>query len=231
MFGKGKIELHSGERECEKGIDFSAGCVKVESWLIRDQPSPGGKPHTSKGDIIMTKANENTNETRIEIIRTSTTLSIRLGNNSLMVEAADLKPSMLNLLAMRGLADSLRDSTALPKGSTTVDKWTALMATFNRIEDGTYTARTKGSGVSEPKGGILANALFRFAQANPTAKEAQVFTSLEATIERLRKAGKSVQSKLLNNPPAHIAPFIEEVRKEMVKDVEINGDSLLNSIL
>ena len=178
----------------------------------------------------MTKANENT-ETRIEIIRTSTTLSVRLGNNSLMVEAADLKPSMLNLLAMRGLADSLRDSTALPKGSTIEDKWAALSATFNRIEDGTYTARTKGSGVSEPKGGILANALFRFAQATPDSKEAQVFTSLEVTIERLKKAGKSVQSKLLNNPPAHIAPFIEEVRKEMVKDVEINSDTLLDSIL
>ena len=124
----------------------------------------------------MTKANENntnTNtETRIEIIRTSTTLSIRLGNNSLMVEAADLKPSMLNLLAMRGLADSLRDSTALPKGSTVEDKWAALSATFSRIKDGTYTARTKGSGVSEPKGGILANALFRFAKANPDTKEA-----------------------------------------------------------
>ena len=181
----------------------------------------------------MTQVNENTNtnETRIEIIRTSTTLSVRLGNNSLMVEAADLKPSMLNLLAMRGLADSLRDSTALPKGSTIEDKWAALSATFNRIEDGTYTARTKGSGVSEPKGGILANALYRFAQANPGTKEAQVFTSLEVTIERLKAAGKSVQSKLLNNPPAHIAPFIEEVRKEMVKDVEINGDSLLDSIL
>ena len=181
----------------------------------------------------MTKANENnTNtETRIEIIRTNSTLSVRPGNNSLMVEAADLKPSMLNLLAMRGLADSLRDSTALPKGSTIEDKWSALSATFSRIEDGTYTARTKGSGVTEPKGGILANALFRFAQANPTAKEAQVFTSLEATIERLKKAGKSVQSKLLNNPPSHIAPYIEEVRREMVKNVEINGDTLLDSIL
>lgn len=230
MFGKGKIGLHLGERKCEKGIDFSAGCVKVESWLIRDQPAPGDKPHTSKGDMIMTKTNETT-ETRIEIIRTNSTLSVRLGNNSLMVEAADLKPSMLNLLAMRGLADSLRDSTALPKGSTIEDKWAALSATFNRIEDGTYTARTKGSGVSEPKGGILANALFRFAQATPDSKEAQVFTSLEVTIERLKKAGKSVQSKLLNNPPAHIAPFIEEVRREMVKDVEINGDTLLDSIL
>ena len=180
----------------------------------------------------MTKANENnTNETRIEIIRTNSTLSVRLGNNSLMVEAADLRPDMPNLLAMRGLADSLRDSTALPKGSTIEDKWAALSATFTRIEDGTYTARTKGSGVSEPKGGILANALFRFAQATPGSKEAQVFTSLEVTIERLKKAGKSVQSKLLNNPPAHIAPYIEEVRKEMVKDVEINGDMLLDSIL
>ena len=182
----------------------------------------------------MAQANENnTNNdtTRIEIIRTSTTLSVRLGNNSLMVEAADLKPSMLNLLAMRGLADSLRDSTALPKGSTVEDKWSALMATFNRIDDGVYTARTKGSGVTEPKGGILANALFRFAQSNPEAKEAQVFTSLEATIERLRKAGKSVQSKLLNNPPAHIAPYIEEVRREMVKSVEVDGDMLLDSIM
>lgn len=182
----------------------------------------------------MTKANENntnTDTTRIEIIRTNLTLSVRLGNNSLMVEAADLKPSMLNLLAMRGLADSLRDSTALPKGSTIEDKWAALSATFSRIEDGTYTARTKGSGVSEPKGGILANALFRFAQSHPEAKEAQVFTSLEATIERLRKAGKSVQSKLLNNPPSHITPYIEEVRREMVKAVEIGGDTLLDSIL
>lgn len=179
----------------------------------------------------MAKANENTNETRIEIIRTSTTLSIRLGNDSLMVEASELRPDMLNLLAMRGLADSLRDSTALPKGSTIMDKWSALMATFNRIEEGTYTARTKGSGVSEPKGGILANALFRFAQANPESKEAKVFTSLDVTIERLRQAGKSVQSKLLYNPPAHIAPYIEEVRKEMVKAVEINGDTLLDSIL
>lgn len=180
----------------------------------------------------MAKANENnTTETRIEIIRTSSTLSVRLGNNSLMVVAADLKPSMLNLLAMRGLADSLRDSTALPKGSTIEDKWAALSATFNRIEDGTYTARTKGSGVSEPKGGILANALYRFAQANPGTKEAQVFTSLEVTIERLKAAGKSVQSKLLNNPPAHIAPYIEEVRREMVKAVEVDGDTLLDSIL
>ena len=130
----------------------------------------GDKPHTSKGDTIMTKANESNNETRIEIIRTNSTLSVRLGNNSLMVVAADLRPSMLNLLARRGLADSLRDSTALPKGSTIEDKWAALSATFTRIEDGTYTARTKGSGVSEPKGGILANALFRFAQATPTPK-------------------------------------------------------------
>lgn len=173
----------------------------------------------------------NINETRIEIIRTSSTLSVRLGDNSLMVEASELRPDMLNLLAMRGLADSLRDSTALPKGSTVGDKWAALSATFTRIKEGTYTARTKGSGVSEPKGGILANALFRFAQANPTAKEAQVFTSLEATVERLRKAGKSVQSKLLNNPPSHIAPYIEWVRREMVKNVEINGDTLLDSIL
>ena len=180
----------------------------------------------------MTQANENnTNETRIEIIRTSSTLSVRLGNNSLLVEASELRPDMLNLLAMRGLADSLRDSTALPKGSTIEDKWAALSATFSRIEDGTYTARTKGSGVTEPKGGILANALFRFAQATPDSKEAQVFTSLEVTIERLRKAGKSVQAKLLNNPPAHIAPYIEEVRREMVKAVEVDGDTLLDSIL
>lgn len=180
----------------------------------------------------MTKVNENnTNETRIEIVRTATSCIFTLGNNHLMVESKDLKPEMLHLLAMRGLADSLRDSIALPKGSTVVDKWSALMTTFNRIDDGVYTARTKGSGVTEPKGGILANALFRFAQANPEAKEAQVFTSLEVTIDRLRKAGKSVQAKLLNNPPAHIAPYIEEVRKEMVKAVEINGDSLLDSIL
>lgn len=180
----------------------------------------------------MAQVNENTStEIRIEVVRTATSCTFTLGNNHLMVESKDLKPSMLNLLAMRGLAGSLRDSTALPKGSTIEDKWAALIATFTRIEAGTYTARTKGSGVTEPKGGVLANALFRFAKAHPTSKEAQVFTSLEVTIERLRKAGKSVQSKLLNNPPAHIAPFIEEVRREMVKDVEINGDSLLDSIL
>lgn len=172
-----------------------------------------------------------TNETRIEIIRTSTSCTFALGNNHLMVESKDLRPEMLHLLAMRGLADSLRDSTALPKGSTVSDKWSALMATFNRIDDGTYTARTKGSGTTEPKGGILANALFRFAQSNPEAKEAKVFTSLEITIERLKAAGKSVQAKLLNNPPAHIAPYIEEVRREMVKSVEIDGDTLLDSIL
>ena len=56
MFGKGKIESHSGERKCEKSIDFSAGCVKVESWLIRDQPSRRGQtPHFQKGDTIMKK--------------------------------------------------------------------------------------------------------------------------------------------------------------------------------
>ena len=181
--------------------------------------------------MTMTNENTNTNETRIEVIRTATSCTFTLGNNHLMVESKDLRPEMLHLLAMRGLADSLRDSIALPKGSTVEDKWSALMATFSRIDDGTYTARTKGSGVTEPKGGILANALFRFAQANPEAKEAQVFTSLEATIERLRKAGKSVQSKLLNNPPSHIAPYIEEVRREMVKAVEIDGDTLLDSIL
>ena len=180
----------------------------------------------------MANTNENTtNETRIEIIRTATSCTFTLGNNHLMAESKNLRPEMLHLLAMRGLADSLRDSTALPKGSTVEDKWAALSATFSRIEDGTYTARTKGSGITEPKGGILANALFRFAQANPEAKEAQVFISLEATIERLRKAGKSVQSKLLNNPPSHIAPYIEEVRREMVKAVEIDGDTLLDSIL
>ena len=200
--------------------------------IMVDKGSTCTSPHISKRRMIMTKANENTtNETRIEIIRTATTCTFALGNNHLMVESKDLRPEMLHLLAMRGLADSLRDSTALPKGSTVVDKWCALMATFNRIDEGTYTARTKGSGVTEPKGGILANALFRFAQANPEAKEAQVFTSLEATIERLRKAGKSVQSKLLNNPPSHIAPYIEEVRREMVKAVEIDGDTLLDSIL
>lgn len=186
----------------------------------------------------MTQANTTTatttttaNETRIEIIRTSTTLSVRLGNNSLLVDVKELRPEMVSLLAMRGLADSLRDSTALPKGSTVSDKWSALMATFNRIDDGTYTARTKGSGAAEPKGGILANALFRFAQSNLGTKEAKVFTSLEVTIERLKAAGKSVQAKLLNNPPAHIAPYIEEVRREMVKSVEVDGDTLLDSIM
>lgn len=180
----------------------------------------------------MTKANENTTtETRIEIIRSAIYCTFALGNNYLMVESKDLRPEMLHLLAMRGLADSLRDSIALPKGSTIEDKWSALMATFNRIKEGTYTARTKGSGVTEPKGGILANALFRFAQAHPDTKEAQVFTSLEVTIECLRTAGKSVQSKLLNNPPSRIAPYIEEVRREMVKEVEIDGDTLLDSIL
>ena len=44
-----KRKVSEGER---KSVYFSAECVKVESWLIRDQPAPGGaNPLTFKKEI------------------------------------------------------------------------------------------------------------------------------------------------------------------------------------
>lgn len=173
----------------------------------------------------MTESNKRVPVISCEIAEDQQSLRMTCVNGEALTLKRDmLSEAMLAHAVMHGLKQKLIDAAAISRdpdtgrSATPGDKWTAVMAVYDRItQQGQWNAG-RGDGAGAGGNGLLFRALVRMYPAK-TAEQLRVY---------LDGKTKAEQAALRLNPK--VAVIIDEIKAERATDSEIDSDSMLDEL-
>lgn len=144
------------------------------------------------------------------------------GQGELAITVAELSEEVRNRAVIHGLVQKVSDAAALGKDATPADKFAAMKAVVDRLNDGDWSKRGDGNGDGQPAG-IIFRAFHQFVQ-DMSAEAKRPAPSEESIRALYDKKTRSEQLALRNDP--RISAIMETLRAAKVKTSTVDLDTL-----